>query len=90
MSAWQPADIMEVAGPGTAMSGRPKLMACRAVLRVPLRTAASMITVPWPRAAMIRFLSRKWDRAGLVPGGHSLITAPWVAIASSRVRCAAG
>ena len=71
MSAWQPADIREVTGPGTAMSGRPKSMACRAVLRVPLRTAASMITVPRPRAAMIGFLSRNWDRAGLVPGGEA-------------------
>jgi hypothetical protein len=72
MSAWQPADITEVAGPGTAINGRSKLMACWAVvLGVPLRTAASMITVPRPRAAMIGFLSRNWDRAGLVPGGEA-------------------
>ena len=71
IGAWQPADVAEVTGPGTAINGRPKLMACWAVLKVPLRTAASMITVPRPRAAMIRFLSRNWDRAGLVPGGEA-------------------
>jgi hypothetical protein len=54
MSTLQPADVAEVTGPGTAISGRVRSLACRAVARVPLRSAASMMTVPRASAAFFR------------------------------------
>ncbi len=41
MTRWQPADAMDVTGPGTAISGRFRSRACRAVFSAPLRSAAS-------------------------------------------------
>src|ERR1017187_10139380 len=40
MSAWQPSDVADVTGPGTAIRGRPRSLARRAVAMVPLRAAA--------------------------------------------------
>jgi hypothetical protein len=56
MRAWQPADMAGVTGPGAAISGRPRSLACLAVARVPLRAAASTTIVPaQARAAISRY-----------------------------------
>ena len=90
MIRWHPADWAEVTGPGTAISGLPRLAACRAVFRAPLRSPASTITVPQPSAAMTRLRTRNRILAGWRPGGHSLTTRPWAAIAANRSACPAG
>jgi hypothetical protein len=43
----------------------------------PLRSAASITTVPRLRAALIRLRTRNLGRVGLRPGGYSLIVAPF-------------
>ena len=75
-SSWQPADAADVTGPGTAPTGRPSAAAVRAVLRAPLRSAASTTTVPVAMAAMSRLRCRNRERVGADPGGTSLTTAP--------------
>ncbi len=72
ISAWQPADIADVTGPGTAINGRRRSLARRAVAMVPLRSAASTTVVPLATAAMTRLRARKPRRLGLRPGGYSL------------------
>ncbi len=89
-SSWQPMDIAEVIGPGTAISSLPSAEAHPAVLRAPLRIPASTTTVPADSAAMSRFLTRNRCRAGGVPGAYSLSTRPSSAIRSSRVAWPAG
>ena len=90
MIQWHPADWADVTGPGTAISGLPRLAACRAVFRAPLRSPASTITVPQPSAAMTRLRTRNRVLAGRRPGGHSLITRPWPAITANKSACPAG
>jgi len=51
---------------------------------------ASTITVPQPSAAITRLRTRNRVLAGWRPGGHSLITRPWAAIAANRSACPAG
>jgi len=46
ISWWHPPDVLEVTGPGTAITGRPSSRACRAVFSAPLRSPASTTTVP--------------------------------------------
>ena len=58
MRTWQPADIADVTGPGTAITGRPSSLARRAVTIVPLRRAASTTRVPRASAAMTRLRAR--------------------------------
>ena len=76
IASWQPADCADVTGPGTAISGRPRSCACRAVFSAPLRRAASTTTVPRLSAAITRLRTRKLGLAGIRPGGHSLTSAP--------------
>ena len=64
MIRWHPADWAEVTGPGTAISGLPRLAACCAVFRAPLRSPASTITVPQASAAMARLRTRNRILAG--------------------------
>ena len=82
MISWQPADSSEVTGPGTAISGRHRSRACRAVLSAPLRSAASTTTVPQLRAAITRLRTRNPGLVGPRSGGHSLTTTPCAAIAA--------
>jgi hypothetical protein len=84
MIVWHPADVSEVIGPGTAMSGRNSSRACRAVFSAPLRWPASTTRVPVASAAMTRLRTRNRSRVAVRRGGHSLATTPWAAIASSR------
>ena len=53
---------------GTAISGRARSRACRAVAIVPLRSAASTMTVPRASAAMMRLRARSIDRLGEFQG----------------------
>src|SRR6266487_2254902 len=69
ISALQPADVAEVMGPGTATSGRARSLVCRAVARVPPRSAASITTVPRASAAIMRLRARNRRRLGVQPGG---------------------
>ena len=85
-----PTDIADVTGPGTAITNRPNCSAAAAVLNVPDRRPASTTTVPAPNAAINRFRTRNRCRAGVVPGGYSLTTAPTPPIASSSARFASG
>jgi hypothetical protein len=90
MIRWHPADCADVTGPGTAISGLPRVAACRAVFSAPLRSPASTTTVPQPSAAMTRLRTRNRVPAGRHPGGHSLTTRPWPAIAANRSAFPAG
>jgi hypothetical protein len=54
MMRWHPADRSEVIGPGTAISGRRRSRACRAVFIAPLRSLASTTTVPVASAAFLQ------------------------------------
>jgi len=87
---WQPAEVSEVTGPGTAISRRPRSRACRAVLSAPLRSPASTTSVPVASAAITRFLTRNLSRLTVRPGGHSLTITPWAATASSSSVWAVG
>src|SRR5690349_18290303 len=53
-SSWTPSDEALHTGPGTPITTRLSRSAQEAVLRAPLRMAASTTTVPWVSAAMIR------------------------------------
>ena len=86
---WQPADRSEVIGPGTAISRRRRSLACRAVLSAPLRWAASTTSVPVASAAMTRLRTRNLSLLTCRPGGHSLTSTPWAAIASNSSAWAA-
>ena len=90
MILWQPADTSEVTGPGTAISGRPRSRAWRAVFRAPLRSPASTTTVPWDSAPITRFRMRKRRRVGVRPGGHSLTSTPCAVTPVSRSRWPGG
>ena len=83
MARWQPADAAEVTGPGTAISGRFRSRACRAVFSAPLRSAASTTTVPRLSAAISRLRTRNPGRVGARPGGRSLTSTPCAAMASN-------
>ena len=63
-------------GPGTPITGRFSRLAQLAVLRAPLRTAASTTTVPRVRAAISRLRARNLIRWGAQPRGASETTAP--------------
>ena len=65
---WHPADIVEVTGPGTAMTGRSRRRACPAVFMAPDRSAASTTTVPVAKAAISLLRVRKRCRRGALPG----------------------
>ena len=56
--------LSEVMGPGMANTSRPCSMLKSAVIRAPLRSAASTTSVPTERPAMIRFLSKTGVRRG--------------------------
>src|ERR1039458_7729868 len=84
IARWQPADAMDVTGPGTAISGRFRSRACRAVFSAPLRSAASTSTVPRLRAAISPVRTRNPGRVGARPGGCSLTSAPWATMTSNR------
>jgi hypothetical protein len=90
MSAWQPTDVINVTGPGTAITRRPRWIALRAVARVPLQAAAFITTVPHAKAATSRLRAGNLCLPGGVPGGYSLITAQRRAIASNRPECSRG
>ena len=62
--------------PGTAITSRPWAAAVAAVLRAPLRRPASTTTTPSLNPEISRFRTRNRCRAGGVPGGYSLTTAP--------------
>ena len=68
-SSWQPTDIAEVIGPGTAITGLPSTAASRAVRCAPLRPPASTTTVPAPSAAISRLRTRNRCRAGMARAG---------------------
>ena len=61
-SAWQPAEVMLVTGPGTAPTGRWCSRAALAVVRDPDRRLASTTTVALASRAMIRLRARKRER----------------------------
>ena len=65
-----------VTGPGTPIRWRLSRVAQVAVLRAPLRTAASTTTVPRVSAAISRLRLRNRPRVGAQPGGTSRAPAP--------------
>ncbi len=81
--SWQPMEVAEVIGPGTAITTLPSAAAVVAVLRAPLRTPASTTTVAVDSAAISRLRTRNRCLAAWVPGGYSLSTSPVSAIRSS-------
>ena len=62
----------------------------RAVIREPLRWAASTTRVPRLKPLMSRLRRGKWPRFGGVPGGNSVTSAPCSWICSARRRWRAG
>ncbi len=85
-----PADIREVAGPGTAPRSRPRSAARSVVINEPERSAASTTTVIPASAAMIRLRAGKVQRQALAPGGSSERTSPLSPIRFQSDRWAAG
>ncbi len=77
-------------GPGTAIRRRRRSLACRAVLTAPLRWPASTTSVPVASAAITRLRTRNLSLLTCRPGGHSLTSTPWAAIASNSSAWAAG
>ncbi len=87
ISSCTPSDGALVTGPGTPMTTRFTRLAQFAVLRAPLRTAASTTTVPSEIAAIRRLRDRKRSFVGAQPGGASETTRPpEAAMYSSRSR----
>ena len=89
-SSWQPTDIADVTGPGTAMTVRPSNRARPAVFRAPLRMFASTTSVPRVTAAMTRLRTRNRWRCGSEPGGHSDSSSPRSPMRSNSAAWAAG
>src|SRR5690606_22946742 len=81
-SRWQPADAIEVTGPGTAPTGRSRSAAWWAVLSAPERQPASTTTQTCPSAAMSRLRRRNRCRWGEEPGAGSARTTPSAMTAS--------
>ena len=85
-SRWQPADAIDVTGPGTAPTGRSSRAAWCAVLIAPERHAASTTTVARPAAAISRFRCRNRLLVGRLPGGTSDTSAPPASTTASSSR----
>ena len=90
ISWWQPDEVIDVIGPGTAPTGRPASIACLTVLREPDRRSASTTTVPRVIPAMRRLRARNLDFIGAEPGATSDTTSPSRAIREMRVACPEG
>ena len=85
-----PAEVALVTGPGTPSTTRLSRLAQLAVLRAPLRIAASATTVPRDSAAISRLRAKKRTRWGAQPSAASETTAPVAAMWRIRLACAAG
>lgn len=59
---WTPALVALVTGPGTAITGRPRVRLDCAVLNASLRAATSTMTVPRSLRRMSRFRVRRTNR----------------------------
>ena len=70
ISSCTPSDWALVTGPGTPIRWRLRRVAQLAVLRAPLRTAASTTTVPRVRAAISRLRRQEPPAGGRAPGRH--------------------
>jgi len=88
----QPADLGASTRPGTTIASRPcSSTASRAVMRLPLRRAASTTTTPSASPEMIRFRRGKSPGRGGCASGNSEITAPPAsAIESKSPACSGG
>ena len=65
--------------PGTAITSRPCSSAKSAVIRAPLRSPASTMTVPVDRPEIMRLRRGKLTASGGTPGANSLVmSATWV------------
>ncbi len=88
--SWAPRERGSSGEPGTANNSRPASCASLAVIRLPERSAASTITTPRERPAMIRLRRGKCRAWGVVPSGASLTTAPASAMRRWRSACSGG
>ena len=82
MSPLVPMLMGALAGPGRANTSRFCSRASRAVIRVPLRSAASTAATPKLSPLMIRLRTGKCQPSGGDPGGNSLTRAPAAATSS--------
>lgn len=90
ISLWQPLDNGEWMEPGMAKTSRPCSAASRAVISVPLRSAASTTSTPRASPAMIRLRRGKLEASGGVPSANSETIAPFSAMAWASAWLRAG
>ncbi len=69
--SWQPDDVRARTLPGTANTSRPCSRACFAVIRLPLRLAASTTSTPSESPLIILLRMGKFLASGTVPGANS-------------------
>ena len=77
--------------PGKANTSRPCSKAMRAVIKDPLRKAASTTNIPKDKPLMIRFRLGKLAACGGERVGNSeTMEPPWLTMASANARCRFG
>ena len=80
MRRFAPALDGDVIRPGTAKTSRPRSPANPAVIRAPLRSAASTTTTPRASPASVRLRAGKWPGSAGTPAANCDTTAPCASI----------
>src|SRR5256712_6093823 len=90
MSRFVPALVAEVILPGTANTSRPRSPAKPAVIRAPLRSAASTTTTPRLSPASVRLRTGKWPASAGAPRANCDTSAPCASIVRASARFSGG